>query len=129
MTTFLFPLLAGALTLGCGGDDAGAEEGGGGGDDAIRAEPGGSDGQGLREGGRDGPAGPLIDFGGKKPKNVLMISIDTLRRDRVGRYGKNGNTPFMDRLLGEGVALDNHRSCSDWTYPSILCALTGVDSV
>ncbi len=65
------------------------------------------------------------------PANVLMISIDTLRRDFVGRYDDSGapsDTPTMDRLLAEGVALDNHRSCSSWTLPSVVCALSGLDA-
>ena len=59
------------------------------------------------------------------PKNVLMISIDTLRRDAIGRYGGGDNTDFLDKLMDEGLALDDHRSCSNWTYASILCTLTG----
>ncbi len=58
------------------------------------------------------------------PRNLLMISIDTLRRDYVGHYGGD-NTAFLDQLLDQGLTLDDHRSCANWTYPSALCALTG----
>ncbi|MEQ1572314.1 MAG: sulfatase-like hydrolase/transferase, partial [Myxococcota bacterium] len=34
-------------------------------------------------------------------------------------------TPNLDRVLGEAVALDDHRSCSNWTGPSMTCATTG----
>ncbi len=64
-------------------------------------------------------------FDGPRPRNLLMISLDTFRRDRVGRYGGDAETDFLDGLLAAGVALDDHRSCSNWTYPSMLCALTG----
>ncbi len=70
-----------------------------------------------------------LDFIGPPPANVLMISIDTLRRDRVGRYSGLTTTPFLDSLLAEGVAFDDHRSCANWTYPSSVCALTGLDLV
>jgi arylsulfatase A-like enzyme len=60
------------------------------------------------------------------PRNVLMVSIDTLRRDRVGRYDGSDRTPFLDSLLAAGVAMDNHRSCSNWTWPSLNCTLSGL---
>lgn len=69
------------------------------------------------------PPGPVLVFD-RPPRNVLMIVLDTLRRDAVGRYG-GGDTPTLDRLLAEGVALDNHRSCSNWTLPSVLCVQSG----
>ena len=59
------------------------------------------------------------------PQNVVMISIDTLRRDRVGRYDGSDRTPTLDAVLSAGVTLDDHRSCSNWTYASLLCALGG----
>jgi arylsulfatase A-like enzyme len=58
-----------------------------------------------------------------------MLSLDTLRRDHVSRYGKRASTPFLDRLLAEGVALDRHRSCSNWTLAAVACALSGLDHV
>lgn len=62
------------------------------------------------------------------PTNVLLIGLDTLRRDRIGRYNPEAaDTPFLDGLLRDGLALDDHRSCSNWTYPSMLCVLTGQD--
>ena len=58
------------------------------------------------------------------PKNVLMVVLDTARRDAVGHYG-GVDTPHLDRLLSESVTLDHHRSCSNWTWDAILCAQTG----
>jgi len=57
--------------------------------------------------------------------NLLLVSIDTLRKDRVGRYSGLDTTPFLDAWLDQALVLDEHRSCSDWTAPSMLCALTG----
>jgi arylsulfatase A-like enzyme len=59
------------------------------------------------------------------PTNLLMISMDTLRRDRVGRYSGGSDTPFLDGLIAQGVALEDHRSCSNWTFASVMCALGG----
>jgi len=69
----------------------------------------------------------VLEFSGPTPRNLLVISVDTLRRDRVGRYSGLDTTPFLDGLLAGGVVLDDHRSCSSWTYPSVVCALTGRD--
>ena len=58
-------------------------------------------------------------------QNLLMISIDTLRRTALGRYGGGGDTPYLDELAARSLALDRHQSCSAWTYPSVICAITG----
>ena len=62
----------------------------------------------------------------RRPRNVLVITLDTTRRDALGRYaGAPEATPFLDRLMDEGVALDDHRSCSDWTWEALLCVQGG----
>lgn len=77
--------------------------------------------------GDTGPSGPasVLQFDGDPPQNLIMISLDTTRRDFIGRFAGNGNTPNLDAKLIEGVALDNHRSCSSWTGPSMTCVTTG----
>ena len=67
----------------------------------------------------------LLDFDGDTPTNLLWLSVDTLRRDVVGRYSGTVDTPFVDALLAEGVALDDHGGCSNWTAPSFHCLYTG----
>lgn len=69
------------------------------------------------------PGEPVVRFPAP-PRNVLMISVDTLRRDHLGRYG-GGPTPFLDRLLAESVVLDDFVQCANWTLPSVACTLTG----
>lgn len=64
-------------------------------------------------------------FNGPAPKNVIMVSIDTLERSRVGRYSGGTLTPRLDALAESAFVLDDHASCSAWTYSSINCALTG----
>ena len=39
-----------------------------------------------------------------KPPSILLVSLDTLRADRLGCYGHDRDTsPFLDRLAAEGV--------------------------
>ena len=76
------------------------------------------------------PIGAGGDSGGglteeEGPRRVLMISVDTLRRDRVGRYSGLDTSPTLDALLADGLTLEDHRSCSNWTYSSVLCLYTG----
>jgi len=73
-----------------------------------------------------GDATQGLTLTGDRPINVLIVTIDTLRRDALGFYGgATDATPALDRLLQESVVLDNHRSCSNWTYPSMACLFTG----
>jgi arylsulfatase A-like enzyme len=65
-----------------------------------------------------------------RPKNLLVISMDTLRRDYLARYGgQTDTTRYLDRLADEGFVMEQHHSCSDWTHAGTLCALNGVDNV
>ncbi|GEM_PF-5728158 len=54
-----------------------------------------------------------------------MISLDTVREDQVDP----NRTPFLAGLLDAGVALDDHRACSNWTWHSGLCALSGESAI
>ena len=62
---------------------------------------------------------------GEVPPNLILISIDTLRRDHLGRWGGDGRTPFLDGLIAEGVVLDDHVQCSNWTFASMSCTTLG----
>ena len=70
-----------------------------------------------------------LQFRGDPPKNLLMVSIDTLRKDRLGRYdskpSEDSVSPWLDELMEESLVLDKHRSCSNWTYGSVVCAMSG----
>jgi arylsulfatase A-like enzyme/tetratricopeptide (TPR) repeat protein len=59
--------------------------------------------------------------------NVLLITIDTLRRDRVGAFGgPAGLTPTLDRLAAEGFRLTRTYSAAPLTLPSHASILTAV---
>ena len=60
------------------------------------------------------------------PRNVLMITIDTLRADRVGSYGsKAGLTPHLDALAADGVRFSTAYTPVPLTGPSHATMLTG----
>jgi arylsulfatase A-like enzyme len=71
------------------------------------------------------PTNTMPSFYGQVPSNLLFISIDTLRRDHLDRYGTLGITPKIDRLMSEGFSVDAHTQCSNWTYASTTCTLMG----
>lgn len=63
-----------------------------------------------------------------RAKGIVLISIDTLRRDHVGLYGyTRPTTPALDRLGAQGLVLDDAVSTSSWTLPAHASLLTSVD--
>jgi arylsulfatase A-like enzyme len=59
--------------------------------------------------------------------NMILISIDTLRADRVGAYGyARETTPRLDALAGRGVVFENVIAECSWTLPSHVTMLTGL---
>jgi arylsulfatase A-like enzyme len=60
-------------------------------------------------------------------KNVVIISIDTLRADHVGSYGySKPTTPNLDRFAEENVRFARAYATSPWTLPSHASIFTGV---
>lgn len=58
-------------------------------------------------------------------KNVLLVTVDSLRADRLGCYGyKRGLTPNMDRLARQGVRFERAISQASWTWPSLHSIMT-----
>ncbi len=59
--------------------------------------------------------------------NVILISVDTLRPDRLGCYGYSGGTsPTIDRLAAEGVVFEDAQTSVPLTLPSHASILTGL---
>lgn len=58
-------------------------------------------------------------------RNVLLITIDTLRADHLGSYGHDVDTPHLDRLAREGVRFDQVATTSPLTLPAHASILTG----
>lgn len=59
--------------------------------------------------------------------NVLLVTLDTTRADRVGCYGnRNIKTPFLDGLAKEGVLFSKAYAPGPTTLPSHCSILTGL---
>ena len=60
-------------------------------------------------------------------RNVLLITIDTLRADAVGAYGnRTVATPWIDRLAAAGVRFDQTHASTVVTLPSHANILSGL---
>ncbi len=65
--------------------------------------------------------------------SVLLISLDSVRRDLVGAYGARlphadgrSPSPNIDRLATEGVLVEDALSTTSWTLPAHVTLLTGL---
>jgi arylsulfatase A-like enzyme len=59
--------------------------------------------------------------------NIVLITIDTLRADRLGCYGYSKNTsPNIDRLAQQGVRFENFFAQRGLTWPSLTSILTSL---
>ena len=59
--------------------------------------------------------------------NVVLITLDTTRWDRLGAYGDGGaETPNLDRLAGEGVLFEQAIAPVPLTLPSHSTLFTGL---
>ncbi len=78
-----------------------------------------------------------LETGAAAPRGVILVSVDTLRADRLGAYGSTrGLTPNLDRFATESVVfgevyaqanetLPSHASLYTSRYPSELGVLDG----
>ncbi len=58
--------------------------------------------------------------------NLLLITLDTTRADRIGAYGYAAAlTPHLDRLAREGVCFENCYACVPLTLPAHSSLFTG----
>jgi arylsulfatase A-like enzyme/Tfp pilus assembly protein PilF len=68
--------------------------------------------------------------GGARPRggqNVLIVTIDTLRADRLGAYGNSrARTPNLDRLASEGTLFEEAVAQVPVTLPSHASLFTGL---
>ncbi len=65
--------------------------------------------------------------GTDRPRNVLLITMDTTRADYLGCYGAvSARTPNIDRLAREGTLFARCSTCSPLTLPSHSSILTGL---
>jgi len=64
---------------------------------------------------------------GPAARNLVLISLDTLRADHVGAYGyARDTTPFLDSLAAEGALFENYVAASSSTRPSHMTMFTSL---
>ncbi len=66
---------------------------------------------------------PAVGIGGPaaSPVNILLVTLDTIRADRLGQ----GFTPTLDRLASQGLHFTNARSVAPLTLPAHVSIMTG----
>jgi len=64
--------------------------------------------------------------GALRGANVLVVTIDTLRADRVGAFGGERPTPTLDRLAAGGLRFTRAYAHAPMTLPAHTSILTGL---
>ena len=59
-------------------------------------------------------------------RRVILLTVDTLRRDALSCYGGRTQTPYIDRLAKDGILFENAYAPAPWTLPSLATILSGV---
>lgn len=60
------------------------------------------------------------------PPNVLLVTVDSLRPDRLSCYGyREHETPHLDRLAAGGTLFEQAVADTPWTTPSMASVMTG----
>ena len=71
-------------------------------------------------------ASPAAAAATPRPTAIVLVTIDTLRADRVSFGGyRLPTTPFLDRLASEGVVFERAYATSSWTPPTMASIFTG----
>ena len=61
------------------------------------------------------------------PENLILITVDTLRADRIGAYGKEGaGTPNLDALASSGTTFTRAYAPMGRTTPALASMMTGL---
>ena len=103
-------------------------------DFASPSPRGGASASGVGCRSRRGPESPLGDLPAgvrRESLNVLLVTLDTTRADRIGVYGRplGGSppeTPVLDRLAGEGALFLQASSVTPLTLPAHSTIMTGL---
>ncbi|MCP3977790.1 MAG: sulfatase-like hydrolase/transferase [bacterium] len=75
------------------------------------------------------PTFELLEPASARGQDVLLITVDTLRADRLGCYGHAAaSTPAIDRLAANGVLFEEATCSVPITLPSHASILTGRDA-
>ncbi|UCG32371.1 MAG: sulfatase [Phycisphaerales bacterium] len=60
--------------------------------------------------------------------NVVLISVDTLRADRLNCYGYEARktSPHIDAFAADAILFENHAAASPWTTPTHMSLFTSL---
>jgi len=73
------------------------------------------------------PGKGRVDLAAASSQNILLITLDTTRADRLGCYGyAPARTPHLDRLAREGVRFERAYCPAPLTLPAHCSILTGL---
>ncbi len=71
---------------------------------------------------------PLATPRASERRNVLIVSVDTLRADHMGFHGyARPTSPHVDALVARGAVFERAISTSPWTLPSYGTLFTGLE--
>jgi len=64
----------------------------------------------------------------RRPPNVVIVVLDTLRPDRLGCYGSERDTsPNLDAMSEEFFLFENAQSSAPWTAPALISLVTSLN--
>ena len=72
------------------------------------------------------PSPPPASGPPSRIRHVILLTVDTLRRDALSCYGGGTPTPNIDRLAEDGILFENAYAPSPWTLPSFVTILSGL---
>jgi len=73
------------------------------------------------------PLAALAGCGGGGTHSVVLVTLDTVRADALGAYGRTPSvTPHLDRLAAEGVLFERAYTVAPLTLPAHASMLTGL---
>ncbi|HEX4953441.1 MAG TPA: sulfatase [Thermoanaerobaculia bacterium] len=75
----------------------------------------------------DGRRDLLAEGSARRFPSILLVTVDTLRADRLGSYGyRRPTSPEIDRLLAEGVRFTQARTVEPLTGPASISLFTSL---
>ena len=72
------------------------------------------------------PSPPPASGPPNRIRHVILLTVDTLRRDALSCYGGGTPTPNIDRLAKDGILFENAYAPAPWTLPSFVTILSGL---
>lgn len=67
-----------------------------------------------------------LHAGTRRPPNIVVIAVDSLRADRVGALGSRQDlTPFLDEFAAGSLVYERAYAPSSWTVPVVASLFTG----